>query len=149
MRRLLLRRCPAALVLCVMALDATACKFKPRAWEDLVAEATVVFEGTVKASANDRSGRKPDHPAVFRVEKVLKGNVSAGDTVNVWTSNSSCGLAFTKGQRWLVLSSGDPLQSHAPSGSLLLVTEQGGLDKENLRAAAEDLPRMLQGGGHK
>ena len=103
-----------------VSLPAQACRFVQRPFEVQLQMADVVFIGTVTKASNDRSGKMADTPATFVVEKVLKGSIAVGQTLEVATSNSSCGLNFTPPQRWLILSSGKTLEASAPSGSFLI-----------------------------
>ena len=71
-------------------------------------------------------------PARFRVDQTIKGKTNKLDgSLLVGTSRSSCGLVFTKGQTWLVFASGSPLNSDAPSNSMLLITEAGDIQQNN------------------
>lgn len=114
-----------------VATPASACRFKARPWEAALEAATTTFVGTVEASSNDRTGAGASVPAVFLIERSLKGALAAGSRVQVQTDGSSCGLGFVRGQRWLVLAGGVPLASNGPSGSLLLRSESGQVMTDN------------------
>ncbi len=122
-----------AWILLLSAIDAQACRFVARPWADLFGGASAAFIGTVATSSNGRSGRPPDIPGVFIVERVWSGALVPGQRVAIATSNNSCGLSFVAGQEWLILASDAPLRSDAPNGSLLLVSETGAVQADNQR----------------
>lgn len=97
-----------------------ACRYKDEGLKANVAQAQSVFIARAETASNGMSGRGPEVPASMRVTQVIKGSAKVGQLVPVYTSNSSCGLAFQRGQLWLVLANGEPLRSDQPSGSTLL-----------------------------
>ncbi len=130
------------LVLCASfgSQGAHACKFAARDWAELYSAASVVVLGRVEQSSNDRGGKSANYPASIRVERILKGSSAPGEVLQVWTNNSSCGLALTKGQKWLLLASGAPPSSNAPSGSVLLESDVGVRIKANEEFVRSKLP---------
>lgn len=107
-------------ILLSLAGSGFACKFKDEGLKANVAQAQFVFIARAEAGSNGKSGRGPEVPASMRVTQVVKGSAQVGQLLHVYTSNSSCGLAFQRGQLWLVLANGEPLRSDQPSGSILL-----------------------------
>lgn len=103
-----------------LAGNGFACKYKNEGLKTNVAQAQSVFVARAETASNGMSGRGPEIPASMRVTQVVKGSVKVGQLIPVYTSNSSCGLAFQRGQLWLVLANGQPLRSDQPSGSILL-----------------------------
>jgi hypothetical protein len=122
-KRALLFRVALGATLIAQATSALACRYRQVSLKESVGMAQSVFVGKAETSSNGMSGKGPDIPAAIRVTQVVKGGVKVGQLVNVYTSNSSCGLGIQKGQVWLILADGDPLRSDQPSGSLL-VTDQ-------------------------
>ncbi|RTL26888.1 MAG: hypothetical protein EKK47_20395 [Burkholderiales bacterium] len=111
--------------LCYIALlclsqSGFACKFLDLGLEESLKRAQVAFIAISESPSNGMSGKGPAIPAMMRPVQVIKGTVTVGALVPVFTANSSCGLGIQKGQQWLILASGQPLTSDQPSGSLLL-----------------------------
>ncbi len=109
-----------AAVAVLVSGPAWACRFAPRPFADNAKDAQVAFVGKVTAFDSEKA------TATFAVEVVLKGTV--GPSTTVVSSNTSCGLRFTEGQRWVVLSrdhAGTAWLSNLPDGSLELTDERG------------------------
>ncbi len=117
--------------------DVHACRYQARPFEESLKSAAVSFIGTVTTVEN--------RLAVIKVEKAIKG-VKDGETLDVEIGESSCAIRFAAGQRWIYL--GDS----APSGSLLLMDENGDTVGDNLKLVqtlvpgiADDSPEVVGG----
>jgi len=106
-----------------MAGRSLACRYSQVSLKESVGHAQAVFVARAETASNGMSGRGPEIPATMRVIQVVKGSAKVGQHINVYTSNSSCGLGVQVGQDWLILANGEPLRSDQPSGSILLTDQ--------------------------
>ena len=115
--------------LCFLALlsithPAGACKYKAQPFDQLVQAAPVIFVGKVSAVENGK--------AIFSVDASVRG-AEEGKSFSTEIGQSSCDIRFVSGQTWLYMG------GTVPSGSVLLITETGRLDKDNSSLVKEKL----------
>lgn len=107
-----------ALVLTLAASSAWACRYQPTPIATSLKEAPLVFIGRIE---------KVDKAlATFTVEAASKGT-SPGASIQVSSDQTSCGLRFGAGERWLILASKNEgaWSTRLPSNSRLLTDDRG------------------------
>lgn len=110
-------------MLIFMTGEVQACRYIPRSFDENYDSAVLAVIGTIE--------HVDDEMAVMAVEKVFKGEATAGGTLQIPTGKSSCHIRFMTGQRWLYLG------ASYPSGSVLLEDEKGNALKGDLPPVEE------------